>query len=205
MNQLTATPIVYVVDDDPALCKAVKWLLESVDLTVKTYEDPLLFLEKFNSSLKGCLLFDVRMPHISGLELLERLKSQGNTMPVILMSGHSDIPIAVRAMKAGALDFITKPFSDQHLIELVQNALQLNQRASNNNNSAQIASLYAKLTEREREVLQHVVAGKMNKVIASEMQISIKTVELHRGNVMQKMQVKSLAELVRCYLQINPT
>ena len=203
MNQLAATPIVYVVDDDPALCKAVQWLLESVDLTVKTFEDPLLFLQKFNPSLKGCLLFDVRMPHISGLELQERLKSHGNTMPIILMSGHSDIPIAVRAMKAGALDFITKPFNDQHLIELVQNALQLNQRTQNNN-SAQITSRYATLTEREREVLKHVVAGKMNKVIASEMQISIKTVELHRGNVMQKMQVKSLAELVRCYLQINP-
>lgn len=193
---------IYVIDDDEAIGKSVKWLLESANLNVKIYHSALTFLEEYNVNLRGCLLIDVRMPSMSGLQLQERLISLGNSMPIIMITGHGDIPMAVRALKAGAFDFITKPFNDQSLLEQIQMAL-LKEKKSNN--VEEIRKRYKLLSVREREIMDSIIIGKMNKAIAYDLNISIKTVELHRANVMEKMQAGNFAELVKmhCSMQMN--
>lgn len=194
--------IIYVIDDDEALCKAIKWLLETANLQVKTFHNAFDFLKEYSANLRGCLLIDVRMPEMSGLQLQEKLVTLGNTMSIIMLSGHGDIPMAVRALKAGAIDFITKPFNDQTLLEQIQNALLINKTKLNVEN---IYTLYKKLTEREQEIMLKIVAGKMNKAIAYELNISIKTIEVHRANIMQKMGAKTLADLIKkhCSMEMN--
>jgi two-component system response regulator FixJ len=196
--------VVYLIDDDEALCKAIQWLLEPANLQVKIFHSAFAFLETYNSNLRGCLLIDVRMPGMSGLQLQEQLISMGNLMPIIMLSGHGDIAMAVRALKAGAIDFITKPFNDQSLLEQIQNALL---KDKSKDNIANIWKRYKMLSEREQEVMLKISAGKMNKVIAHELNISAKTVEVHRASIMQKMQAKSLAELVKmdCMMKMNNT
>lgn len=193
---------IYVVDDDEGIGKAIKWLLEPVNLNVKVYHSALTFLKEYNTNLRGCLLIDVRMPEMSGLQLQERLMSLGNTMPIILLTAHGDISMATRALKAGAFDFITKPFNDQNLFEQIQAALLKEKEGSTVRN---IYERYKKLSTREQEVVESIIAGKMNKIIAHELNISTKTVELHRANIMQKMQAKNLAELVKmhCSMRMN--
>jgi FixJ family two-component response regulator len=190
---------IYIVDDDEALCRALSWLLESVGLTSLAFHNAYDFLKAYQLNWRGCLLIDIRMPEMSGLQLQEKLIEMGNLMPIIMISGHGDISMAVRAMKAGAQDFITKPFNDQLLLEQIQASLVLNRSLDNKQS---IQKNYQQLTPREQQILSGVVAGKMNKEIAYDLNISHKTVELHRSHVMQKMGAKTLAELIKMSYEI---
>jgi two-component system response regulator FixJ len=197
-------PTVFIVDDDNELCCSLQWLLESVGLTVKVFNNGQDFLTAFKSTQIGCILLDIRMPKMSGLELQEQLNLRQNTLPIILMTGHGDVPMAVRAMKAGAFDFLTKPFNDQVMLDQIQKAIAFHQQnAVENTQQSVIHNRFKSLTNREHEVLQRIVAGKLNKEIAFELSISMKTVELHRSHVMQKMQATNVAELVKFYLTLG--
>jgi FixJ family two-component response regulator len=193
---------IYVIDDEEAICNSIKWLLETASLEVKIFHNALSFLEEYCLNLKGCLLIDVRMPEISGLQLQEKLVALGNIMPIIMLSGHADIPMAVRALKAGAVDFITKPFNDQALLEQIQHALLLNK---SKNSIEDIWKRYKTLSHREQEIMSKIVAGKMNKTMAYELNISTKTIEVHRAHIMQKMGAKNLVALIKmhCSMQMN--
>jgi FixJ family two-component response regulator len=194
-------PIVYVVDDDKLARESLEWLIESVGLPVKVYESGQKFLNDYKKGLAGCLVLDVRMPDINGMDLHAKLKQDGCTLPVIIMTGHADVAMAVRAMKAGVYDFIEKPYNDSLMLERIQSAIAFDQ----DNRKAQeridsVKERLATLTPREYEVLQYVLKSTANKVIAAELNISIKTVELHRSNLMTKMQASSVTELVRLAL-----
>lgn len=194
-------PIVYVVDDDKLARESLEWLIESVGLPVKVYESGQKFLDDHQKGLAGCLVLDVRMPDINGMDLHAKLKQDGCTLPVIIMTGHADVAMAVRAMKAGVYDFIEKPYNDSLMLERIQSAIAFDQ----DNRKAQeridsVKERLATLTPREYEVLQYVLKSTANKVIAAELNISIKTVELHRSNLMTKMQASSVTELVRLAL-----
>lgn len=198
-------PIIYIIDDDADLCQALCWLFDSVKLKVETFSNGRKFLEAYDSSWYGCLLIDVRMPEISGLELQDRLNAKKNKIPIIILTGHGDTPMAVRAMKAGAFDFILKPVDSQYLLDQVQKVLfneKLRQQATLQQESWM--KRLSSLSPREHQILELIVAGKLNKTIAYECNISISTVELYRSRIKQKMQVKSLAELIKSYLTINP-
>ncbi|CAM4443007.1 MAG: Response regulator protein TmoT [Legionellaceae bacterium] len=196
---------VYVIDDDTALCESLHWLIESIGLRVRIYNNAKDFLNEYRPEMKGCLLIDIRMPGLSGYELQDILISQHNRLPVIMMTGHGDIPMAVRALKAGAIDFITKPFNAQYLLEQIQKAIQQDSARTQVPEYTILSKRFSSLTSREKEVLEGVVAGQLNKEIAYDLGISLKTVELHRSHVMQKIQAKSLAELVKFYLILNHT
>ncbi len=189
---------VFVIDDDPAVRESLQWLIESVGLKVETYSNAQEFLDAFDRDRPGCLVLDVRMPGISGLDLQDQLASQQVRIPVIIITGHADVPMAVRAMKAGVVDFIEKPFSDELLLDRIRAALELDARIRlNQSHRTEVEAYFAQLTPREREVMGSVVAGKSNKQIAAELGLSQKTVEVHRAHVMQKMHADSLAELVQ--------
>lgn len=196
-----AEPTVYIVDDEAAIRDSLRWLFSSVDIAAETYDSADAFLTHWSPACPGCLVLDLRMPGMSGLELQQYLKSHGCELPIIFISGHGDIATAVRAMQSGALQFLTKPFSDETLLEHVKQALALDarRRAETLRRSSLNARL-ALLTARERQVLERVVAGAANKTIASDLDINLKTVEMHRANLMRKMHAGSLAELVRLYL-----
>jgi two-component system, LuxR family, response regulator FixJ len=203
MSNKTIKPTVFIVDDDNELCQSLQFLLESVGLTVKIFNNGHDFLATFQPAQTGCILLDIRMPLMSGLELQEQLTLRQNTLPIIFMTGHGDVPMAVRAMKAGAFDFLTKPFNDQTMLDQIQKAIAQHQKlASNTQQHLNAHTGFKSLTSREREVLQLIVQGKLNKEIAYELNISAKTVELHRAHVMQKMQAATVAELVRLYLLV---
>ena len=194
-------PIVYVVDDDKLARESLEWLIESVGLPVKVYESGQKFLSDYQKGLAGCLVLDVRMPDINGMDLHAKLKQDGCTLPVIIMTGHADVAMAVRAMKAGVYDFIEKPYNDSLMLERIQSAIGFdldNRKAQERIDS--VKERLATLTPREYEVLQYVLKSTANKVIAAELNISIKTVELHRSNLMTKMQASSVTELVRLAL-----
>ena len=189
---------VYVVDDDAAVRDSLGWLLRSVGLVVETYASGQEFLNKVRAGCNGCAVLDVRMPGLSGLELQERLSVECIVLPIIIITGHGDVPMAVRAIKAGAFDFIEKPFNDQLLLDRVQQALMHNEQTRLlEGERAGVNARLSQLTPREREVLALVVMGNPNKTIASQLEISCRTVEIHRGRVMEKMEVGSLSELVR--------
>jgi two-component system response regulator FixJ len=193
--------VVHVVDDDTAVRQSLAFLLASDGLAVRLHESASSFLESVTEPTAGCVLTDVRMPGIDGIELLRRLKAQGFTLPVIVMTGHADVPLAVEAMKEGAVDFIEKPFDDDLLLAAVRVALERHQK--NSAEDAQTLEVRARiksLSERERQVLDGLVAGKANKVIAYDLGISPRTVEIYRANLMTKMQAGSLSELVRMAL-----
>jgi RNA polymerase sigma factor (sigma-70 family) len=193
---------IFVVDDDKAVRDSLRWLLESVGHPVETYDSAREFLTAYNTNRSGCLVVDVRMPGMSGLELQELLASREISIPIIIITGHGDVPMAVQAMKAGAVDFIEKPFNDQVLLDRIQFCLlEETKQRQDKENKAQLIERIEQLTPREREVLEGVVAGKLNKVIADELGISIKTVEIHRSRVMEKMSAGSLAELVAMCIQ----
>ena len=190
--------IVFVVDDDRAMRDSLRWLLESIGLTVRTYATAAEFLREHQPSQPGCLVLDVRMPGMSGLDLQAELVRRGTELPTIVVTGHAEVAMAVRAVKAGAIDFIEKPFSDQLLLDRVRQALEIDRqsrevRARREEARRRLASLSA----REREVLELVAAGKANKEVAAALGLSTKTVEVHRAHVMSKMAVDSLAELIR--------
>ena len=196
MNEDAA--IVYVVDDDEAVRDSLKLLLESVDLTCKTYASAAEFLADHDPGQHSCLVADIRMPGMSGLDLQEELNRRSSTIPILFITGHGDVPMAVDAMKSGALDFIQKPFRDQDLLDRIHQALESDEeRRESNREIAEIRSRVARLTGREDEVMQRVVQGQANKVIALDLGVSQRTVEIHRARVMQKMGARSLAELVR--------
>ena len=191
-------PTVFIVDDDPALRDSLLWLIGSIGLRGETFASAEEYLEQFSPDRHGCLLLDVRMPGLSGLELNERLSKERGAPPVIILTGHGDVPMAVRALKAGAFDFIEKPFSDQILLERIHKALLLDERRrAELEQVLSVEERLATLTAREREVFEVVVEGKPNKVIASDLGLSQKTVEVHRAHVMDKMRAESLAALVR--------
>lgn len=188
---------IFVVDDDQAARDSLRWLLESVDLRVQTFDSAAHFLDAYQPGQPGCLVLDVRMPGMSGLELQDLLADRQCNLPTLFITGHGDVPMAVRAMKAGAMDFIEKPFHDQTLLERIQQCLARgNQLREESATRAAWLQRIASLTPREREVLDMIVGGSSNKAVASALGISIKTVEAHRANVMEKMSVSSLAELV---------
>jgi two-component system, LuxR family, response regulator FixJ len=194
-------PTVFVVDDDRAMRDSLRWLLESVGLTVRTYSTAADFLREYEPAQPGCLVLDVRMPGMSGLDLQAELVRRGAGLPTIVVTGHAEVPMAVRAVKAGAVDFIEKPFSDQLLLDRVRQALEIDRLEREVRHRREEARRRLEsLTAREREVLGLVAAGKANKEIAASLGLSPKTVEVHRAHVMSKMAVDSLAELIRVAL-----
>lgn len=198
---MSMDPIVYVVDDDQAMVESLSWIIESVGLKVRTYTRAHEFLTDYSVEQHGCLLLDVRMPGMSGPELQAKLNTLGATLPIIFISGHGDVPLAVRVMKAGAVDFLTKPFNDQVLLESINKALCMDKtNREKQQQTARAEAKFALLSPREVQVLQGIVAGKQNKVISAELNISLKTVEAHRASVMKKMGVKSVPELVKIVL-----
>jgi len=193
--------LVHIIDDDDALRDSLSFLLSSVGIKTKSYETATGYSNDPERGVCGCILTDVRMPGMSGIDLLRKLKSDGITVPVIVMTGHGDVPLAVEAMKLGALDFVEKPFNDDALIASVRSALGEAKRHSvHEEERKEIDARLAQLTARERQVLDGLVAGQPNKVIAHELGISPRTVEIYRANVMTKMQANSLSELVRMAL-----
>jgi RNA polymerase sigma factor (sigma-70 family) len=195
---------VFVVDDDQAMRGSLQWLIESVGMKVQTYESAQAFLDAYYPGRAGCLLLDVRMPGMSGLELQEYLVRREIRLPVIIITGHGDVSMAVKAMKAGAVDFIEKPFDDEELLNSIRNAVQHDEkRRALRARSADIAARMAELTPREHEVMGMVTDGKSNKEIATSFGVSAKTVEVHRARVMDKMRADSLAELVRLALIVR--
>ncbi len=191
-------PVINIIDDDRLARESLKWLAESAHLSVREFECGHEFLNQFDHSLPGCVVLDVRMPDINGLELHARLKESGATIPVIIVTGHADVAMAVRAMKSGAYDFVEKPYNDALMLELIQNALAYDgDKRENQVKVDDVRRRIRRLTPREREVMQFVLDSRQNKVIASELGISIKTVELHRANLMAKMNAASSTELVR--------
>jgi len=187
----SARPLVHVVDDDEALRDSLRWLLESARHCVATYATAESFLATYDPERAGCLVLDIRMPGMSGLELQDELKRRGHTIPIIFVTGHGDVPMAVNAVKKGALEFIEKPFNDKAFLVLIKNALAFDAE------TRRAAARLVTLTRREREVMELIVAGKRNQDIAAKLSINIKTVEAHRANVMRKTGVGSLAELVQ--------
>ena len=191
-------PVVYVVDDDEAVRDSLQMLLESVDLRCETFGSASDFLEGHNPEQHSCLVADIRMPGMSGLDLQDALNERASTIPILFITGHGDVPMAVDAMKSGALDFIQKPFRDQDLLDRIHQALERDQAHREDNRAiADIRDRVARLTAREKEVMERVVKGQANKVIALDLGVSQRTVEIHRARVMQKMRARSLAELVR--------
>ena len=189
-------PTIFVVDDDARMRDSLRWLLESVSLTAETYGSATEFLEAYDPDCPGCLVLDVRMPGMSGLQVQDLLAARDIQLPIIMISGHGDVPTAVRAVQKGAVDFIEKPFNDQLLLDRIHSALTLDaQRRQANTRLREACDRFATLTPREQEVLKLVLAGSPNKVIAFELGISTKTVETHRSRVMKKMDAKSVAEL----------
>lgn len=191
-------PLIYIVDDDRIARESLRWLIESACLTVKEFKRGEEFLQQFTHSAPGCVVLDVRMPDINGMELFARMKEAGETIPVIIVTGHADVAMAVRAMKAGAFDFVEKPYNDALMLELIQNAINTDRNKREHQSKVdKILSCIRRLTPRENEVMTFVLNSKQNKIIASELGISIKTVELHRANLMSKMNAASSTELVK--------
>ncbi len=201
-----ARQTVFVVDDDDAVRDSLGMLLRSVELPVETFDSGIAFLERYRPDLSGCLVLDIRMPKMSGLETQQKLRELGSRLPVIFITGHGDIPMAVQAIKEGAADFIQKPFRDQDLLDRIHAALEEDSRLrSEDSQRATLATRYESLTDREREVMEMVVAGKANKVIALDLNLSQRTVEIHRARVMEKMQARSLADLVKMAIDLGVT
>jgi FixJ family two-component response regulator len=197
------TPLIYVVDDDQAFRDSLRWLLESAGFRVTMYATAEHFLATFRPEAGACVVLDVRMPGLSGLELQDEMLRRGHAIPIVFVTGHGDVPMAVNAVKKGAVDFIEKPFNDGDFLALIESAIRHNTPAFQERmKELSIASRLATLTQREREVMQRVVAGKANKVIADELAISVKTVEAHRARVMEKTGAHSVAELVQLALDM---
>lgn len=194
---MRADSTVYVVEDDAGARDSLRFLVDSVGLSVEAYDSAEAFLAAFDPRRRACVVADVRMPGISGLELQELLNERASSPPVILVTGHADVPMAVRALKAGAYDFLEKPFREQDIIDLIRRALEADgRRRERQRRERELALRYDSLTARETEVFALVAAGAANKVIASQLGLSQKTVEVHRAHVMDKMKARSLAHLV---------
>ncbi|ENO86868.1 response regulator transcription factor [Thauera linaloolentis] len=207
MSELPVAPeqIIHVVDDDEALRDSMTWMLEGNGYRVLTYESAEAFLRVCRPDMAGCVVLDVRMPGMSGLEMFEELGRRRCTLPVVFITGHGDVPMAVSALKKGAVDFIEKPFSERDMLRLIEQCLMLERDSRDKRlQEADTARRLEHLTQREREVLDLIIVGKLNKQIADVLGISIKTVEVHRARVMEKMGANSLAELVQHVVTVEP-
>lgn len=197
-------PLVYIVDDAEEVRHALTLLLASVGLESRSYPGHEAFLADFDRDQPGCMLLDIRMPGLSGLDLQEQLREEGVLTPVIIVSGHGDIPMAVRAVKNGAVDYIEKPFNDQALLDSVHRALEIDaERRGTAVRIAEIRDRYGRLTPREKDVLRLVAEGKRNKVIAAELAVTQSTIEAHRAHIMEKMGAASLSELLRMVISME--
>jgi two-component system, LuxR family, response regulator FixJ len=191
-------PTIYIVDDDAGLRRSLSWLLESLELNVESFATGEEFLDAYVAETPGCLILDVRLPGMSGMMLQEALPRRGVHIPVLILTGHGAVDTVVRTMKGGAVDFLEKPVCEQALIDALQSALEIDRRERRiRRNRAQAVARFSALTEREREVMELVIAGQPNKIIADELDISVKTVEAHRARLMRKLEVDSLPDLVR--------
>ena len=201
---MSEEPTVFVVDDDPAIRKSLRWLIESVGLRVQTHRSAQQFLDAYVGDVHGCLILDVRMPGMSGLDLQQTLQGMRVELPIILVTGYGDVPMAVRAMKNGAVDFIEKPVSDQVLLDHIRRAIELD-AANRRNRAGQmvIHQRIERLTRREHEVMELVVSGKSSKEIAAELEVSFKTIEAHRAKIMKKMQARSVPHLIHMTLSLS--
>ncbi|GAA0405195.1 response regulator transcription factor [Cocleimonas flava] len=202
MIMTNQTQTVFIVDDDQAVRDSLADLMDSVGINVETYATANDFLGQYTSDRLGCLILDIRMPGMSGLELQQELIRRDTVLPIIFITGHGDVPMAVQAIQAGALDFIQKPFRDQDLLDRVNYALKSCDSQQNNQQQTQSVKKHIhNLTPREHQVMEMIVEGKANKVIAIDLGLSQRTIEVHRKNVMQKLEARSLAELVRIVTQ----
>ena len=197
---------IHIVDDDKSTREALEWLLESVDFVIESYSSAEAFLNKVNLETVGCLVLDVNMPGISGMDLLEKLAEEKTSLKTIILTGHGDIPMAVRAMSQGAFHFMQKPVNGEELVEKVREALD--QSESHHQSLSQLKTLderYSQLTPREKQVVKLVIEGNTNKVISSKLHIVERTVEVHRKHVMEKMEANSLAELIQMIQTVSPS
>ncbi|HRM53634.1 MAG TPA: response regulator [Ottowia sp.] len=204
MSLIPKRGTVYVVDDDEAVRDSVQWLLEGQDFRVRSFESSEVFLARYDPREVACLIVDIRMDGMSGLELQDRLIERNSPLPMAFITGHGDVPLAVDTMKKGALDFIQKPFNEQQLVPLVERMLeQARANFAEHQQAASRDALLSKLTGREAQVLERIVAGRLNKQIADDLGISIKTVEAHRANIMEKLGANTVADLLKIALGQN--
>ena len=201
MSLIPKKGTVYVVDDDEAVRDSLQWLLEGKDYRVRCFESAESFLSRYDAREVACLIADIRMGGMTGLELQSRLIEVGSPLPIVFITGHGDVPMAVDSMKKGAMDFIQKPFQEDALVSLVERMLdQAKDAFTEHQHSASRDALLAKLTSREAQVLERIVAGRLNKQIADDLGISIKTVEAHRANIMEKLNANTVADLLKIAL-----
>jgi FixJ family two-component response regulator len=195
---------VYVVDDDEAVRDSLQWLLEGKDYRVRCFDSAESFLSRYDPREVACLIVDIRMPGITGLELQDRLLERKSPLPIVFITGHGDVPMAVNTMKKGAMDFIPKPFKEEELLSVVERMLdQAREAFADHQHAANREALMGKLTAREAQVLERIVAGRLNKQIADDLGISIKTVEAHRANIMEKLNANTVADLLK--IALGPT
>ena len=195
---------VYVVDDDEAVRDSLQWLLEGKDYRVRCFDSAESFLSRYDPREVACLIVDIRMPGITGLELQDRLLERKSPLPIVFITGHGDVPMAVTTMKKGAMDFIPKPFKEEELLSVVERMLdQAREAFADYQHAANRDALMGKLTAREAQVLERIVAGRLNKQIADDLGISIKTVEAHRANIMEKLNANTVADLLK--IALGPT
>ncbi|MCK9508754.1 MAG: response regulator transcription factor [Pigmentiphaga sp.] len=205
MSNPSQTSTVFIVDDDEAVRDSLRWLLEANGYRVRAYDSAERFLAEFDPSVVGVLIVDVRMPGMTGLELQEQLLARQATIPLVFITGHGDVPMAVSTMKKGAVDFLEKPFNEADLRQIIASMLeQAHARAAEDATRRSHEALLSKLTTREQQVLERIVAGRLNKQIADDLGISIKTVEAHRANIMEKLQVTTVADLMKVALSNKP-
>ena len=201
MSLIPKKGTVYVVDDDEGVRDSLQWLLEGKDYRVRCYDSAESFLSRYDAREVACLIVDIRMGGMTGLELQDRLVERKSPLPIVFITGHGDVPMAVNTMKKGAMDFIQKPFQEEALVNLVERMLEQAKEAfAGHQQSASRDALLAKLTSRETQVLERIVAGRLNKQIADDLGISIKTVEAHRANIMEKLSANSVADLLKIAL-----
>lgn len=206
MKNLQPDPAnVFIVDGNPAVRDAIRWLVQQVGLNAKTYDSAQEFLAAFKPGMRGCLVLDIRMPGLSGLDLQDKLVQAGIQLPVIIVTGHGDVPITVRAMKAGAFEFLQKPFNDQALLDAIQSALEkYTQLWEQKDRMSQTSRNLESLTPREREILEQLRHGKLNKVIAGDLGLSVRTVEGHRAKIMEKMGARTVGQLLEMVMKTDP-
>ena len=201
MSLIPKKGTVYVVDDDEGVRDSLQWLLEGKDYRVRCYDSAETFLSRYDAREVACLIVDIRMAGMTGLELQDRLVERKSPLPIVFITGHGDVPMAVNTMKKGAMDFIQKPFQENELVNLVERMLEQAKEAfADHQQSASRDALLAKLTSREAQVLERIVAGRLNKQIADDLGISIKTVEAHRANIMEKLNANTVADLLKIAL-----
>ncbi len=201
MSLIPKKGTVYVVDDDEGVRDSLQWLLEGKDYRVRCYDSAETFLSRYDAREVACLIVDIRMAGMTGLDLQDRLVERKSPLPIVFITGHGDVPMAVNTMKKGAMDFIQKPFQEAELVDLVERMLEQAKEAfAGHQQSASRDALLAKLTSREAQVLERIVAGRLNKQIADDLGISIKTVEAHRANIMEKLNANTVADLLKIAL-----